>query len=318
MRNSNWLFLCLLAYALPSPIRAQILQDRPELCGNALVAIPLPPGVSAISNVVGLADLTIKLRDGSLKTMETDADEIRQVCPLDRDRLLLFGPVAGGDGYMVWILSQIDGAILDILGARNPVVSPDQHWLVYRERYPTRSEVVWEQYLLYDLTKDAAHNARPSGTPQWDVGGAGRMIFPVTANRARLHGFVVAPDQRHEFASESFFWSPDSRFIAFGNRVKRTTSVVIIDVGQGEPTAFVHPISASEICSGDEFGSRTLNGAIVSRVEFGVERDTLPSIWAHFSLDAIDPRTKAACAKVPHLHSGNLRRAGVELHKELK
>jgi hypothetical protein len=38
-------------------------------------------------------------RNGSLKTMEMDGpDEIRQVCPLDRDRLLVFGPVAGGDG----------------------------------------------------------------------------------------------------------------------------------------------------------------------------------------------------------------------------
>lgn len=43
--------------------------------------------------------------------MEMDGpDEIRQVCPLDRDRLLVFGPVAGGDGYIVWILSQIDGS----------------------------------------------------------------------------------------------------------------------------------------------------------------------------------------------------------------
>ena len=57
-------------------------------------------------------------------------------------------------------------AILDIFGARDPVVSPDRHWLVYRERYPTRVEVVWEQYLLYDLTKDAAYNAVPGATPQ--------------------------------------------------------------------------------------------------------------------------------------------------------
>jgi hypothetical protein len=57
---SMWLLIGLLTGFLPFQLAAQIVQDRPELCGNVEKATPVPLGISA-TKFVGGVDLTIKL-----------------------------------------------------------------------------------------------------------------------------------------------------------------------------------------------------------------------------------------------------------------
>jgi hypothetical protein len=225
MRHTNWIATALLAL-VPPITEAQIAQDRPELC-SSLDPVPLPLGLSAISTGTG-TDLTFRLRDGSSKSLQlTVPDEIDQICPLDRERLAAFGGVRGGDGYIVWILSEQAGTILDTIGARDPRLSPDRRWLIYRQRYPTQSEAVFEQYLLYDLSKDAAGN-QPSGARHEYP--PGRLVYPVTASRARLEDLTLTPDQYHTFPGKSFFWSADSKSVASADHVGKTTSIIVVRI----------------------------------------------------------------------------------------
>jgi hypothetical protein len=130
----------------------------------------------------------------------------------------------------------------------------------------------------------------------------------------------VTREQYHEFASESFFWSPDSRFVAFGDRVGDSTSVVIVDVTGREVPAYVHGLNANEICVGNALGREVTATTRLSKVEFGTMREDLPSAWAHFSFDSLASAALSGttCTKAPLLHSGNLKRAAVEVHKPLK
>ena len=309
---------CVLVAVFAVSAQGQIAQDRPELCGDSAGALLVPTGISSVTIPEG-ANLTINLRDGSQKTLELDGpDEIRQVCPISRDRLLVFGPVRGGDGYIVWILSLADGSILDIFGARDPRVSPDQHWLVSRVRYPTVVELVFEEYVLYDLSKDAKANEAPGFTPQKRPS-PGRIVFPITPNHKRLDHFDIPPPElRHEFASQSIFWSPDSRFLAFGDRMAHETSVVVIDLGKKELPAYVHRLTLEELCTGRDLAPEITEHVTLEKVEFGSMEDNLPSLRAHFSFDFGPALGSATCTKAPLLHSRNLTRAPVEMHKRMR
>ena len=202
--------------------------------------------MGAVSSPVG-ASLTITLTDGSTKTIDLDvADSITQVCPISKNRLLVFGPIGGGDGYAIWVLSNTSGAILDTIGARDPSVSPDQHWIAYRQRYPPNAEIPAEEYMLYDLTKDAAGNQLTD--PQYG-NPPGRLMYPVTQNHTPMGNLEITPEQAHAWASNTFFWSPDSRFVAFADRFQDKTSFVLVRIDNGEITAYVHPIDTSELCT---------------------------------------------------------------------
>ena len=313
----NWLCIGILMQALSAPAWSQIPQDRPALCGNPDRPVPVPPGIVAITALAS-ADITLTLSGGSRKSLELTGpnDGIRQVCPLNHDRLLVFGPVNRDDGYIVWIISQVDGVILDVFGARNPQVSPDQHWLVYRQRYPSVVENVFEQYLLYDLTKTPAENASANANPHFKPP-PGRMEYPVTAGRTRLENLEVAPGQRHEFASETFFWSPDSRFVVFGDRMAGHVSVVAVSVVGKDTVTYLHQLFRTEIC--DSAGPKVaLDGfARLSNVDFGIAPSSVPRFSAHFSLPP-GPGGGEDCTKAPLFHSGNLMRAAVETHPRTK
>lgn len=310
MRPNQWIILAALFGASWPAAKAQIPQDRPELCGS-LNPISLPEGLSAVPTQLG-ADMTLRLLNGSSKTVELRAtDEIRQICPLDRDRLLVFGVVPGDDGYIIWILRLQDGSILDTIGTRSPALSPDRRWLIYRQRYPTQSELRFESYLLYDLAGDAAANRSPDARHLYPPG---RLVYPVTEKRTRLEDLIVSPDQYHEFPGPSFFWSADSKAVAFTDRVGEAISIVVIrDVGD-EPTAYVQKMSIVDICSGkqlaeDLISSVALSGAYFNQGTGDVLVEFSPQSWMGSDL--------ANCRKSLTLNSTNLKRAGVEPHRLL-
>lgn len=306
---------------VPTFCVAQISQNQPQLCGTAGPPSALPVVISAQPNPGG-SDLAIQLPDGSRKTLDLLADQIVKVCPVAHNRLLVFGTVNGGDGPFVWIVNQITGTQLDKLGSRSPAVSPDQHWVAYRQYYaPQAGNASDKNYLLYDLTKTPAENVMPSGDPQ-APNPPGRLMYPRTPNYAPINDYLVdvPPEQEHNFASEFFFWSPDSRFVVFADRTGQqhpTTSIVVVRADNDALAAYVHPLQTSEVCTGDGLGPELAAGAVLSNVQFTSSSGATPDIFVSFSPQGWPLGQAQACTKRLLLNSANLGPADVENHTPL-
>lgn len=303
--NLRWLTVLVFA----ASAQAQIPQNRPELCGKHGQTVPLPDGTT-FSYSDGLpSDLTLKLMDGTAKTVDLQlADGVPQVCPIAGSRLLVFGTVAGEDGPHVWIVSQIDGSVLDHIGSRGPVVSPDQHWLIYRQFYPRNVEIVAEFYFLYDLTSDMARNRPRQQEPGHPVP-AGRQVYPVTANHLPL-GHAESLEPLHEFESESFFWSPDSQFVAFADATSDAKSIVLVKVGNNNLITYTHTLKENEICGGRAGMGGVLGPAMLHSIEFVPAEAPLPDIWATFS--------QIRCEEPLRLHAQDFKPAEIEIHKRIQ
>lgn len=298
---------CFFALAFVAFGRSQILQNRPELCGNPGRAVPLPEG-TVFETADGLpANFTLKLKDGGSKTVVLRiASSVLQVCPIAGDRLLVFGYV-GRDGPWVTILSRIDGREIDTIASRNPMVSPDQHWLIYRDFYPASATLVDEAYLLYDLTKDEAGN-RPPKLDRRLPRSNGRQVYPVTTDHFAGRSDEM-PEPAHGFVSDSFYWSPDSRFVAFGDGTPANPkSIILVKVGEADLTTYVHTVKEGEICAsrGDLRG--VLRGATLHNVEFFSAKAPLPDVWATFS--------GIRCDEPLRLHSEDFKKADIEVHRK--
>jgi hypothetical protein len=61
----------------------------------------------------------------------------------------------------------------------------------------------------------------------------------------------VPVSQTHRFRSNSFYWSGNSQFVTFADSVQDIFSVVLASITPDRITAYVHPISSADICSGD-------------------------------------------------------------------
>lgn len=293
---------------------AQIPQNQPELCGRPGQTIPVPEGTTFSYSADGApANLTMTIKDGSAKTVDLGvADAIPQVCPIAGNRLLVFGNVAGEDGPHVWIMNQVDGRVIDHIGSRGPVLSPDQRWLMYRQFYPPRVQIVTENYLLYDLAKDAAGNREWDGDPGYPRP-EGREVYPVTANNIPLHPMDKL-EPLHDFTSESFYWSSDSRFVAFADFTGHTESIVLVRVGDRDLTTYVHPLRDSEICEGGSQTAYTIQAATLHSVEFLPAASSLPGVWAHFS----NIPCRHPLSQPLRLHAEDFKPAEIELHERIR
>jgi len=316
--RTRTLRLYALAVAFGAPTFCQIPQDHPELCGHGRGTVELPTGINTVSRADRAgAELTVKRRDGSTKSIELRTPEgtIQQVCPIGQDKLLVFGAV--GDAYIAWVLSQVTGERVDGLRTRDPKVSPDQHWLAYRNWYPASAELPFEEYLLYDLTKDAVGNQLADSNPR-DPDPAGRLMYPVTAKRVTLHRMEVTTEQAHAWASTSFFWSPDSRFVAFADRLGEANSIVVVQIAADDLTTYVHRLETFEICTGEGLGPEVASSATLSDVEFTSARGgNLPDVFARFSPDYPGSKDQS-CNKTLLLNASNLKPAPIEVHKPLR
>jgi len=229
----------------------------------------------------------------------------------------VFGTVAGGDGPQVWIIDHTGGQILDGIGSRDAMVSPDQHWLVYRKFYPRNSEWPSEEYLLYDLTKDKATNRLPSEVPQ-EPNPPGRQIYPVTSGHVPFNNIAPEIERVHEFVSESFFWSADSKFVAFADRFLGTTSIVFVAVGEKSLTTYSHALVADEIlCGGQPVSPQSIAGLTLHRLEFGPSQVAIPDVSVYFGHQGIPGRVHTSCNSPLRLHATKLRQAQIEVHKRL-
>jgi hypothetical protein len=225
--------------------RAQIQQTSPELCCRPHgTVVSIPAGVAAsVDHSIDRGTISVA---GLNKTIDIPGvvSYITQVCPLPDSRLVVFG-----NSYQSTNVSILDvrtGVLLDNFYATDPVMSPNQQWIVYETFYPAHTdEPVSDEYRLYDLTKNAKKNRAEGSNPGGSIA-VGVVIFPLVQND-------VEAEQRHEARSHSFAWAPDSKAVAFTDEVSGRISVVLVTINsQGDTLPYVFPLSLESVCSTSE------------------------------------------------------------------
>jgi hypothetical protein len=281
------------------PAFGQIAQDRPELCGKPNERPPFPFNLSAVSTNAK-TDLTVSLSGSTAKILMPTVRKVEEVCPLTGNRLLVFGDTGNGS-YDAYLIAESTGVVLDSFIAFTPAVSPDQHWLAMRDWIIPQAELpATEQYLLYDLTKDAAGNRSFPWSDPRQVPRYGRTMYPVTPNRVPFENHGVREDQVHTFWGESFYWAGDSKSLVFADRTQGGLAMVLVQVGEKELTTLLHPVSADEVCG-------RLSDATISE-PYGV-----PEIQATFYAPGSTP-----CTKVLTLHGDDFLPAKEEVYPPRK
>jgi hypothetical protein len=139
----------------------------------------------------------------------------------------------------------------------------------------------------------------------------GRQVYPVTANHIPFH-MRDSLEPLHEVESESFFWSPDSRYVAFADYSAGAESIVLVRVGDGDLTTYTHVLKRDELCQdGTETGQNPLV-ARVDKVEF-VAAAGAWDVWVYFSHIPCP-----APARQPlRLHMEHFQPAPIEVHKRM-
>src|SRR4051812_20198962 len=99
-----------------------------------------------------------------------------------------------------------------------------------------------EQYMLYDLLASAQANRHGSTPYTSDI--PGDVIYPAASGGEPTDVADVPDSARHDFRSGSFYWSPDSRYLAFADDVGESLSMVLVSVDSGKIRSFVHEVRA--------------------------------------------------------------------------
>ena len=229
-------------------LSAQITQNHPELCGG--MSIPqLPPGLDIQTDISsGESTLTIQGTPGKL-VIPNPIVEVQEVCSLPRNRAMIFG-ILSPAVYGIAIIDVSKLTLIDYFWGFDPLLSPDQHWLIMRKFHPPNIETPFtEEYLLYDIDNDARHN-RAAGITLSDLTSVGRTVYPLGLPDRISEKIAVTQDQAHDFRSAAFVWSTDSHAVAFADSVQNSLSIVLVTIGQDRGIAtFLHPVTEGPTCS---------------------------------------------------------------------
>jgi len=240
--------LCSLPLLFSVPALSQIDQDRPELCGSQSRAVPVPKGISARvlhdQNQSVLVSIASSASPQPVGLPWLGVTRIEEACPLGPRKIVLFATP------WVSIVDLGDGTVLDSFIAYDPIMSPDQHWIVMRRFFPPQTEFVpGDEYVLYDLTADAKTNRRGQSEDIGTLGTPGWAIYPVLAGNLQIQPGDVPDADIHQFRSASFFWDPTSHYVAFADEQHKALSIVLSRLDGDKITTWTHPIPASDFCA---------------------------------------------------------------------
>ena len=296
-------------HLLSAPLFCQILQNHAELCGAGRPQFPLPRGLSATINPSnGQATLDHAERKIGLHGSN---DQIRQVCPLASGKLVIFG--FNSVAYQINIVDLKRGELSDSFRAYDPLMSPDQRWIAYRDFFPPQSEVLFsEEYLLYDLEASGSGNRHSVSRATSDV--AGWAMYPAFPGNAPFDFADIPEAKRHTWRSQSFFWVPDSRSVVFADSVRDRLSLVFVETRHANPQAYTYPVSAKAVCSQSAGVTQTLTLESASLHSSSTDSFRLEAIFA-------DSGERPSCQPHPlSLKMKDFRPARLEVypHRKLK
>lgn len=287
-----------------APAWSQIQQLHPEICGTPDRVIGAPNDFAVvIDHSQGSGELFIG-RSSDAKKVEVPRviDGVDQVCPLSDGRIVLFGGTYNGTNINIIDVGKT--RILDSFDGFDPRMSPDQRWIAYRKFYPIHTEEEpSEEYLLYDLTRSAIQN-RPPSVGSDDSVHVGLPVFPVVKDHVVFDNIGLPPEQTHTAGSQSFFWSPDSHTLLFGDEVQNKLSLVLVEIKRnGDTLVRVRPVPVREVCnkataSGSPVRIFAKNAAWAEesgdrlvQIRFDVSSDACPLPTLSFRLDEFQPAT---------------------------
>jgi hypothetical protein len=118
--------------------------------------------------------------------------KVEQVCSVFHNQLILFG--LASPAFNIEILKLPDGSLLDSFYGFDPLVAPNQRWLVRRKFYPAQA-VTAEEYLIYDLSQDWAHNRSP-GVGRDDMDVVGKVIYPAVKDNEPFYNVNLPQSKR--------------------------------------------------------------------------------------------------------------------------
>lgn len=229
---------------------AQIEQTHPELCGrDAATGLSVPPMSISVDRAQGTATLSLFAKRGEKRIgLPGVVDAVSEVCPAPGGRYVVFGETSNSTNLL--IVDPSKDSVEDQFYGFDPVMSPDQRWIVYRKFYPRHHDAsISEEYLVYDLSKTRGQNRLP-GIDESNWADVGRVIFPVGRTNARYDAMDLPDDRAHYAGSVSFTWSSDSRVVGFGDLLQKHFAVIVVTMNQdGSTKAFEHAVAVSDVCS---------------------------------------------------------------------
>jgi hypothetical protein len=296
LRRLQFAALCSIALA-----SGQVAQDHPELCGRPGVSIPLPTGVSIVTD---LSEFRSALHSETLnKTIDFPPimERVQQVCPIPHDEVVVFG-LGTPALYNIEIVGLTDGSLLDSFYGYSPVIAPSLYWLARRKFYPAHAPSS-EEYMIYDLTKDWAHNREP-GVSKSDMDLAGKVMYPAVAGDRPFYSDNLPISETHRFRSDAFYWSPDGQALLFADSVQEQLSLVLVLLEHDEIKAYDYRLTNAEACPGGGVAwEPTLSNADISLATNG-----------HREIQASFKAGNSPCEGTLTLQSGDFRPATPEVH----
>jgi hypothetical protein len=261
-----------LGVALVITCPAQVAQNHPELCGRPGASIPVPEGVrwQPPDDDLLTSTLFLRNRDGETRINLEVWPSMDQICAVSGDQLVLFGEL--NDNYGINRIDRRTATIIDGFSGRDPMMSPDQHWLIrrpYRHFRSQRSDS--EEYLLYDLTVSADKNIT-KGLTLFTQGLIGRPVYPIPHDGVPFEFEDQPPEMTHTFRSDAFHWAPDSSAVAFADSVMDKLSMVVVKVQPAGPSTLVLPVDVSGLCEPQVGDNADYPIPTVSGVDFGSSR----------------------------------------------
>jgi hypothetical protein len=269
VKNHRLIKLFLIAATGTAGCAAQIIQAHPELCGRPGTSAPVPDGLRWVPPAEGDGTYTssLFLKNAKGESKIDLGPTLDQICALPGDQLVLFGEF--NENYDVDRIDRKTATVIDSFAGRNPMMSPDQHWLIMRPYRHFRSQRSnSEEYLLYDLTGDAEKN-RMKGLTPFTEGLVGRPVYPVTTDGVPFEFEDQTREMTHLFRSSAFYWAPDSSAVVFADSVMEKLSIVVVEIQPKGPATLVLPIDVSGVCELQTGDNADYPVPTIDRVDFG-------------------------------------------------
>ncbi|MBI3664157.1 MAG: hypothetical protein HY234_14055 [Acidobacteria bacterium] len=174
---------------------------------------------------------------------------------------------------IVTVVDNETARVTDSFLCFRPVVSPSGQFVAYVKVFPIHFvEGVSNEYLIYDFESTAVENRGP-GIPITNDIDVGFPIFPLGSSNLPGDNVSVVEKDRHMLASERFFWSADSKNLAFVDWSNGRASIVVAEISRGSriPRIASKPLDPQEISNSEhckEYRDKLAFSFVVTQIEF--------------------------------------------------
>lgn len=191
-----------------------------------------------------------KGRSATTVTLPAEVAQVNEIRKISEGRAVVLGMANGAVSEAI-ILDIEAGTISDHFLAYSPSLSPDGRYIAFVKFYPSHFvEGTTDQYLLYNVTQNAAMNRQSPGAAD-DQTNVGLLLYPLNSQNADVRNTGVPETQTHHMAAQDFYWDSSSRRYVFADEQMGELKLVAVDIGTGNtpPSVRAFPIIKRQICA---------------------------------------------------------------------